>query len=146
MEQLFSIAGSLAMVGWAALILAPRHRTVVAATGLAVPALLSVPYAALVMSGFAEAAAGGGGYGSLAAVRALLSHEPMLLAGWIHYLAFDLAIGTVLALRMDAVRIGRIVQAPILLAVFLFGPLGFLAGLLAEGATRLLLSDRKALA
>lgn len=138
MEQLFSISGTLAMAGWAALVLGPRRPRILAATGLVVPALLSVPYVALMMSGFADAVAAGGGYGSLAAVRLLLAPDATLLAGWIHYLAFDLAIGTVLAIRLDAAGIGRIVQAPILLATFLFGPAGFLAGLLTEGAVRLL--------
>jgi hypothetical protein len=34
-----------------------------------------------------------GGFGTLAEVKALFSVDALLLAGWIHYLAFDLFIG-----------------------------------------------------
>ncbi len=34
-----------------------------------------------------------GGFGSLAEVALLFSNPHILLAGWIHYLAFDLFIG-----------------------------------------------------
>ena len=143
LDTLFSAGGTLAMLGWALLVLAPRRPPVLIATGLVIPALLAVPYAGLIMTNFADAAGQGGGYGSLTEVRALLASDEMLLAGWIHYLSFDLAVGTLLAVRLDAAGIGRVIQAPFLLAVFLFGPAGFLAGLITEGATRHL-SRRKA--
>ena len=66
----------------------------------------------------------GGGYGSLAEVRALLSKEQMLLAGWVHYLAFDLFIGGWIAVNADKIGLNRLVQAPLLIATFLFGPVG----------------------
>ena len=50
----------------------------------------------------------------------------MLVAGWVHYLAFDLFIGTWIA--VEAVKRGwnRLLQAPILVATFMFGPVGLL--------------------
>ena len=48
----------------------------------------------------------------------------MLLAGWIHYLAFDLFIGGWIAIEADKVGLSRIIQAPILVATFMFGPAG----------------------
>jgi hypothetical protein len=44
-----------------------------------------------------------------------MSDRWALLAGWVHYLAFDLFVGAVMAARMDRAGVGRLVQAPILL-------------------------------
>ena len=62
----------------------------------------------------------------------------MALAGWVHYLAFDLFVGLWIAARADAMRLSLVVQAPILTATFMFGPLGLLLfhGVLATEATR----------
>jgi hypothetical protein len=48
----------------------------------------------------------------------------MLLAGWVHYLAFDLFIGGWIAVEADKVGLNRLFQAPILVATFMFGPVG----------------------
>jgi hypothetical protein len=61
-----------------------------------------------------------------------MSDDWALLAGWVHYLAFDLFVGAVMALRMDRAGVGRLVQAPILLSTFMLGPLGFLIAALTE--------------
>lgn len=141
-DALFGLAGTVAMTGWAALILLPRHRFVTAAVRDGIVVLLSVAYAALVLVHFFRVE--GGGFGSLAEVRALFLSDPVLLAGWIHYLAFDLFVGVWIAGRADALGIGRLVQAPILLATFLFGPLGLLLlqGCRAVPALRPLAGDR----
>lgn len=134
-EELFSIAGTLAMTGWAILVFAPRRWAWLNAIPLLVlPALLSALYAALVLQHFGAA---GGGYGSLAEVRQLLSGDWLLLAGWVHYLAFDLFAGAWMAARMDKVGMNRLLQVPILLSILYFGPAGFLFGLFATGALRL---------
>jgi hypothetical protein len=123
-EQAFSIANLAAMIGWVGLILLPRWRWLMAALRFGIIALLSVAYAALIFS-FA-AGAEGAGFSSLAGVRALFAVPPLLLAGWIHYLAFDLFVGTVIAEKSDARGLSRFIQAPILIATFMLGPLGYL--------------------
>lgn len=133
-DELFGHAGAVAMTGWAILLLAPRRWPALnVVPAFVLPGALSALYAALILRHFAEA---GGGYGSLAQVSTLLSGEWMLLAGWVHYLAFDLAIGAVMARRMDDAGLSRVVQAPILASILLFGPAGFLGALLANGALR----------
>ena len=42
-------------------------------------------------------AAEGGGFGSIAEVRALFANDSALAAGWLHYLAFDLFVGAWIA-------------------------------------------------
>lgn len=131
-EQIFGMTGTPAVLGWAILIFAPRRFAWLnAVPQLLIPLGLSILYAVLVLRYFTEP---GGGFDSLAHVRQLFTSDWMLLAGWVHYLAFDLAIGAYLAIRMDKAGIGRIVQAPILLTTFLFGPMGFVLALITETA------------
>lgn len=134
-ETLFALTGPPVLIGWAILILGPRRFWALnAVPALMIPLGLSALYAALVLRNFAEA---GGGYGSLAEVRVLLNSDWMLLAGWVHYLAFDMMVGAVLAQRMDRAGIGRLLQAPVLAATFLFGPVGVVLALLTEGGLRM---------
>ena len=70
---------------------------------------------------------GEGGFGSLSDVRQLFSHDHLLLAGWIHYLAFDLFIGSWEVRDAQRLGIPHLWVVPCLLATFLFGPLGLLA-------------------
>lgn len=138
LERLFSLAGALVLPGWAILILAPRRWPRLSAVPtLVLPGLVAALYAVLVLTSLWAAP---GGFGSLAEVRALFSDDTLLLAGWVHFLAFDLFVGAVLAGRMDHVGVHRLVQAPILLLVFLLGPLGALLALLVEGGLRLRLA------
>ena len=87
-----------------------------------IPLGLSLLYSGLAMSHILTVE--GGGFGSFEEVKTLLSNDWALLAGWIHYLAFDLFIGGWIAVQSDKVGISRLVQAPILLATFMAGPLG----------------------
>lgn len=134
-EALFGHAGTIAMTGWAILLLAPRRWSWLnAVPAIILPALLSALYTILILRHFASA---GGGYDTLANVRILLSGEWMLLAGWVHFLAFDLFAGAWMARRMDEVGLNRLIQAPILLLILFFGPAGLLIGLVSTGAMRL---------
>ncbi|MEM7430387.1 MAG: ABA4-like family protein [Pseudomonadota bacterium] len=122
-DQLFGWAGQAAMLGWLILLLLPRRWSwLLAVPRYIIPFGLSLLYAGLVMVHFFGIE--GGGYGSLDQVRALFTKDEMLLAGWVHYLAFDLFIGGWIAVKADELGISRIVQAPILLATFMFGPVG----------------------
>jgi hypothetical protein len=123
-ETLFSLAGTVAMAGWIALAVIPRHRPVARPIAIGVAVALSGLYVALIASFWTS---GTGDFGSLAGVSRLFTHPGLLLAGWVHYLAFDLLVG--LWERDEARRIGlpwwQLV--PCLLVTFLFGPMGWLA-------------------
>jgi hypothetical protein len=129
-EDVFSLAGTAAMAGWAILILGPRRYAwlnVVPMWGI--PLAISGIYAALILSRFSGM---GGGFDSLASVATLMSDDWALLAGWVHFLAFDLFVGAVMAARMDRVGVGRIVQGAILATIFMLGPFGLLIAALTE--------------
>lgn len=123
LEHWFSAAGLAAMLGWAALAVVPLRfpaaRWIAVAIGLAIAML----YTALIGAFWSQ---GSGGYGSLADVARLFEHRGLLLAGWVHYLAFDLLVGV--WEREEARRIGLPLPLlwPCLLLTLLFGPLGWL--------------------
>lgn len=133
-ENWFSIASMLALASWVALIVLPRWPWLRAILRYAVPGALAIAYAILAAVFFYRAE--GGGFNSLTQVRALLGTEPTLLAGWLHYLAFDLFVGSWIAERADSLGISRLIQAPILALTFLFGPIGFLVFIGVQGALR----------
>ncbi len=137
----FSLASTTAMVGWLLLILAPRWVSLIAFIRFGLIGALSLTYAVLVFVNFFRVE--GGGFGSIAEVRALFTSDPVLVAGWVHYLAFDLFIGTWIALEADKRGWNRLLQAPILVATFMFGPLGLLLFYLTR-ATETALEPRKA--
>ncbi|HLT92223.1 MAG TPA: ABA4-like family protein [Woeseiaceae bacterium] len=133
-ESLFRFANLAAMAGWVLLIFGPRRPLLQAVPAYVIPGILSAGYFVLVAAWFAGAE---GDYSSLAGVGKLFESEPVRLAGWIHYLAFDLFVGAWIARRADRFGIARVVQAPILAATFLFGPVGLLLFLaLQAGAGR----------
>ena len=123
-ETLFSIASGAAALAWVCLIFLPRWGLMHRGIFLALIPALSFTYSTLVLVHFFGVE--GGGFGSIAEVRQLFTSDPALLAGWIHYLAFDLFVGCWIAREADAAGISRIVQAPLLAATFMFGPLGLL--------------------
>jgi hypothetical protein len=131
-EQGFSLASTLTMIGWLPLLLLPRWPLLVSVVRFGVIGLLSVAYATLIMVYFFRIE--GGGFGSITEVRQLFLSDGGLLAGWIHYLAFDLFVGLWIAERADRAGISRLIQAPILLATFMFGPVGLLMFYLTRGA------------
>ena len=126
-ERIFSLAKVVALAGWSLLALFPRRRAVTATVaGALVPALLAALYLALLAARLGRAQ---GGFGTLGQVQSLFADPWLLLAGWVHYLAFDLFIGAWEA--RDAARRGvsRWALLPCLALTFLVGPVGLLAWL-----------------
>jgi len=124
-DTLFQIANLTALAGWAALVAAPwlgGWTDRIAAT--LVPLALSTVYAGLVLAFWASAP---GGFGSLDAVMALFTLPEIALAGWIHYLAFDLFVGAWIVRTAAAEAVPFALVIPCLVLTFLFGPAGFLA-------------------
>lgn len=122
-DSVFSMVNALALLAWVALAVAPRVRWVAGlVTGLIVPALLAGAYVGLIATQWG----GPGGFGSLTGVAQLFANPWMLLAGWIHYLAFDLIVGTWEATDARQRGVPHLLLVPCLLLTFMFGPAGWL--------------------
>ena len=65
-------------------------------------------------------------FGSLTSVITLFTEENAVLAGWIHYLAFDLIVGMLVLDQNKELKINQLVMAPCLFLTFMLGPIGFL--------------------
>jgi hypothetical protein len=65
-------------------------------------------------------------FGSLKSVMALFTEENAVLAGWVHYLAFDLLIGMWMLDQNKELKINQLLIAPCLFLTFMLGPIGFL--------------------
>jgi hypothetical protein len=124
LETLFAVANAIALVAWGALVFAPRWRWTARLTELAVPGLLAAAYVVILATHWSIDAQS---FSTLANVAALFDNPWALLAGWIHYLAFDLLVGGWLARDASTHGISRLLVVPCLLLTFLFGPAGWLA-------------------
>jgi ABA DEFICIENT 4-like len=123
-EQAFSLANLLALLAWVVLAAWPRRsRVPQMVSGAVVPGLLAAVYVAILATAWRGSS---GGFSSLADVSTLFSSPWLLLAGWVHYLAFDLLVGGWEA--RDALERGipQLLVLPCLALTFMFGPAGWL--------------------
>jgi hypothetical protein len=134
----FSLTGPLVLASWAGLILSlfvkPVRPIAWPAAQFAVPAILAALYVPLIWAGFGEAQ--GGGYGSIDEIRALFGSDSALVAGWFHYLAFDLFVGSWIVRDGIDRNVPRLLILLCLPLAFLFGPAGLLLFLLMRVGVR----------
>ena len=136
LETIFSACGVVAMLGWVGLIFAPGVvvlRDVI--IRVLIPTFIAITYLWLM---FTTTTPDGGGFGSLAEVKVLFSVEALLLAGWIHYLAFDLFVGTWEVADARREGIHHLMVVPCLIATFLAGPAGLLLYFIVKYTRRVL--------
>ncbi|MBL8994469.1 MAG: DUF4281 domain-containing protein [Spirochaetia bacterium] len=124
-DQIFQIANLLALTGWIFLAALPnwKHTGKIVSGGIV--ALLAVIYLFLLtthLDAFSK-----GGFGSLAQISVLFQDRNLLLAGWIHYLAFDLFTGLRMTRDSKGLGLSRWLVLPCLFLTFMFGPVGWLA-------------------
>lgn len=123
-DTLFQISNPLAMLGWLALVASPLAPRAAEALAFAIPLLLSLLYTGLVLAHWSGAE---GGFDSLQNVQLLFTQPPIALAGWVHYLAFDLFVGAWAVRTARAEHIPHWMVVPCLIPTFLFGPAGLVA-------------------
>ena len=87
--------------------------------------MIAVLYTYLLLANIGQSPADGG-FGSLAAVSVLFTVDELLLAGWVHYLAFDLFVGAWEVRDSQSRGIHHLLVIPCLLATFMAGPAGLL--------------------
>jgi hypothetical protein len=124
LSMLFQLLNGLALVLWLLLIFLPRTRLtrilIFDGWGLA---LLALVYGLLFLFPATEPQ---GDFFSLAGVQSLFRNKSVLLAGWVHYLIFDLFVGSHEQREFERLDTAQWIRLPILALTFMLGPLGYL--------------------
>jgi len=134
METLFQTSNLLSLPFWALMIFLPRWRwTRRIMESLWPVVLFALLYAVLILPQL------GGALGSLlnptlSGIIALLSKPEAMMAGWAHYLAFDLFVGRWAYLDSRERNLSAWLMAPVLFAILMAGPIGFLLYLIVRAA------------
>jgi hypothetical protein len=125
--RLFDVVGLVAMPGWLLLAIVPRWRLTPMITACILPSVLAAVYLVLIAGNIGSAEGGFSSFNSLAGVQSLFSIDALLLAGWIHYLAFDLFVGSWQVRDAGRVGIRHAWVLPCLMLTLMLGPVGLLA-------------------
>lgn len=126
--QLFQLANLLVLPGWLLLLLVPRwHWTGKLIYSGAYSAAFALLYLFLLLNSWEEVALD---FSSLNSVQSLFQHPAALLAGWVHYLAFDLFIAGWMIQNSWHYEIKHYWMIPVLFITLNLGPVGLLLYLL----------------
>jgi hypothetical protein len=123
-DRIFSIANLVALLCWVLLAVLPRRRWAADVVILAAVGLFAIAYIAIIGPRFLGSS---GNFSSLGGVATLFANPWLLLAGWIHYLAFDLLVGRWETLDARTRGVPHLAVVPCLFLTFMFGPAGWLA-------------------
>jgi hypothetical protein len=137
-DMVFKAINWLALAGWAALLLSPLRRGAAIVFARIMAACLCGLYLSLLVNGMIAGPGmpEGAGFQTLDAVQALLSTRGAILAAWVHFLAFDLFVGSWIASDAPGARVPHALVIPCLALTFVAGPAGLLLYLLLKAARR----------
>jgi hypothetical protein len=122
-DALFSLLNPSTFPAWALLLFAPRWKWTLPIVRFVMIPALAVVYVAILLTKWGE---GEGDFMSLAGVMSLFDAPYGVVAGWVHYLAFDLFVGAWIvedALKRGAPAWLRVAPLPLTL---MLGPAGLL--------------------
>lgn len=123
----FQLVNLLALSGWCVLVVDTlRRRPAARWPSRWAPSVLATAYAVLV-AGLALRSATPVDFSRIEGVQALFAEPLWLLAGWLHYLAFDLWVGAWMVDQAAQSGLARPAVLACLALTFLFGPAGWLA-------------------
>ena len=129
-QMIFTICNTVAIAGWLVLLFFPfwyESDKYIVGT---VIALFCIVYTWLMFSSFPLSNIPK--FTTLDGVRSLFQQDEMIVAGWVHYLAFDLLTG--IFIRRNSIKhgISAWIIFPILLITFAIGPVGLLLYLIVR--------------
>lgn len=151
-NALFGLTNTLALLGWAVLLVSrrPLANSFVLFVGVGLLCLIYTILLGLLIGKVIDPGALPGAVPfdardySIEGLRRLFMSDAGIVVGWTHYLAFDLFAGLWIARDADRKGTSRLVQAPILVLTLLAGPAGLLVWLLIrERGTRSSLRARR---
>lgn len=133
-EIVFQISQPLALVGWVILLFAPfMPKFADRVAGYGIPIMLALVYAVMLIIHMPDSE---GGFASLPEVMKLFTVPGLAMAGWLHYLAFDLFIGGWEVRTARREEISHWLVLPCLALTLLAGPIGLLLFLTLRYARR----------
>lgn len=118
----FLFANNFALIGWLLLIFAPKWKTTQYIVLYGVILILLLVYGCLIiptLPSFSPDA-----FMTLSGIKVLFQNEMALLAGWIHYLAFDLFVGAYIVRQGIKIGMSGWQYTLCLPFAFMLGPLG----------------------
>ena len=129
-SQIYTFVNTLVLIPWLLMILAPKWKwTQRVIYSFVFPALFSGIYLVMMILFFGE---GEGSFTTLDGLTQLFGNPNLVLVGWLHYLAFDLIVGSWELKDSQTHQINCYVVASCLLLTLLAGPIGFLTYLLVR--------------
>jgi hypothetical protein len=137
LSNIFKISTFIALIGWIILALLPTWALGKSIVVSIVVALLCFVYVYLVFLGRKHDELGHrvkGGFFSLKGIVNLFKTPRIVLAGWIHYLAFDLMVALYIVTDAAHYDISHWLLLPCLFMTLMFGPAGLLLYLLLRFA------------
>ena len=127
LDLLFRIASGIALAGWVALAFAPVRRPFAVFLARFLAALLCGGYFAVLVHALSHGPAPSlAAFNSLDGIIGLLHTREASLAGWVHYLAFDLFTGAWEAETAPSSRVPHALLLVCLFLTFMTGPVGLL--------------------
>jgi hypothetical protein len=138
-DLVFKVANWIVLVGWLALVLSPLRREGLVFVARFAAASVAAIYVILLVRGVSTGPGlpEGAGFSTLDGVVALLSRREAILGGWVHFLAFDLFVGSWMAEDAPKAGVPHWMLVPLLGFTLMAGPAGLLLYLLAAAAFRL---------
>lgn len=122
--SIFSTINTIALISWIVLLIFPFSQLVKKLLLGLVVIGFALLYAFLITQTFDADAMES--FGSLSGIASMFQNETALLAGWVHYLAFDLMVGLYITHNAEKHGINRFVLIPCLFFTFMLGPIGLL--------------------
>lgn len=123
--EVFSIVNLIAMPMWLLMVILPNWKvTRFLIDFKVIPIVLSIFYLVYIVISMRQG--GGMDFSSLDSVMKLFTIENAVIAGWVHYLAFDLLVGMWILDQNRSLGLHHLLIIPCLLGSFMLGPVGFL--------------------
>ena len=138
-DLVFKVANWIVLAGWLALVLSPLRRESMVLVARFAAASVAAIYVILLVRGISMGPGlpDGAGFSTLDGVVALLSRREAILGGWVHFLAFDLFVGSWMAEDAPKAGVPHWLLVPLLGLTLMAGPAGLLLYLVAAAGFRL---------
>jgi hypothetical protein len=128
LSNLYKLVNVVAAIGWVILIFLPNWDLADSVIKYGIVDGLSVfyIYVLFIRKDIKNEVYPKGNFTSLEGVINLFKNPRNLLAGWVHYLAFDLMLGIFIKTQANEIGMSHFLQIPCFILTFMLGPVGYL--------------------